>query len=566
MRRLSFCFVCLGLTIVSCGLPDVPEGDCGNDHELGHKECQCVTSDQVYSSKSWGYMGDADYLGNCKDADREYYVELDVSDIYVCLAYKCAKKTCPEGEVPDDKRRKCIPMAVCEKPNETYDRATNSCVCDTEAHWERADDGGCRCMDGYVEIRGLCEVNLENTCDVSKEVYEPAENKCLCNAELYREGEAGECRCMSDYVEIKGQCVENVEPTCDTLKEVYDSIANRCLCNADAYWEGNAGACVCMDGYVEVGGQCMESVESTCDRMKEIYDVTSNTCLCNETGHFQGIAGQCLCAPEFVEYNGRCVEPAECQEQPGTVPVLGKCVKTGDVVQFGRYQQSEVAGAPPEPLTWRILKINDNDVLMITEKIIEQHLYNPSMLDITWETCDVRSYLNGLSAAENVEANDYSGRGFVDVAFNEEERNQIKKVTNVNADGPEEWGGTPGGNDTEDWVFLLSYDEIDAYFSSNKSLVASPTSYAIRPPDGKNNIYVCETECPDNYSCINSNCTNDGSKVDYCKTNMCTAHWWLRTPGSNQKFVGFICAGENCDGTYTSYPGLRPALYLQLNP
>ena len=68
--------------------------------------------------------------------------------------------------------------------------------------------------------------------------------------------------------------------------------------------------------------------------------------------------------------------------------------------------------------------------------------------------CTLRGWLNG---------------DFFNGAFSDEERAQIVQVTNATANVP----------DTQDCVFLLSLDELNAYFPDEDSRIAEATEYAV---------------------------------------------------------------------------------------
>jgi len=54
----------------------------------------------------------------------------------------------------------------------------------------------------------------------------------------------------------------------------------------------------------------------------------------------------------------------------------------GGVIQFGGHD-------------WRVLDVQNNRALIITENIIERRPYNVELDDVTWETSTLRRYLNG---------------------------------------------------------------------------------------------------------------------------------------------------------------------------
>ena len=76
-------------------------------------------------------------------------------------------------------------------------------------------------------------------------------------------------------------------------------------------------------------------------------------------------------------------------------------MKTGDKIKFSRYE-------------WRVLDIQENAALIITEEVIERRPYHNILMDITWADCDMRKYLNGE---------------FYD-KFTENEKSRIITVTN----------------------------------------------------------------------------------------------------------------------------------------
>jgi len=63
-------------------------------------------------------------------------------------------------------------------------------------------------------------------------------------------------------------------------------------------------------------------------------------------------------------------------------PPFPKTVTNGSILVFDGYK-------------WRVLDVQANKALILTEDIIEQRTYNTQHTDITWETCALRKYLNG---------------------------------------------------------------------------------------------------------------------------------------------------------------------------
>ncbi|MCL1941555.1 MAG: DUF6273 domain-containing protein, partial [Synergistaceae bacterium] len=57
-------------------------------------------------------------------------------------------------------------------------------------------------------------------------------------------------------------------------------------------------------------------------------------------------------------------------------------LKAGQILQMGGYD-------------WRVLDVQNNRALLLCENVIEKRPYNKEKKNITWETCDLREYLNG---------------------------------------------------------------------------------------------------------------------------------------------------------------------------
>ena len=354
-----------------------------------------------------------------------------------------------------------------------------------------------QCDDGYVSDQGKRKcIAMEDRCDMNKELYDATKNTCKCDVSKHFEGKAGSCTCETNYVLINGVC--EAKQTCRE-DQVYVEADNTCACPTD-YEEQD-------------GRKCVHT--GICTGANQVYDPDKDVCVCAEGTLRFGDA--CIAKDECTGSSRRMIsqsDPGACTCFTEYTYIIDDCYKAGETLTFGRYPQDEDSDTP-SPLKWRILEINDGAALLISEYVLEQYRYHDTREDITWEKSNVRSYLNGLSAAFNKNGIDHYGKGFIDKAFTAEERRWIKQVTNKNPAAPEEWNSTPGGNDTEDKVFLLSRDEALKYFSTNKSRIASPTAYAIHPPEGSghNNLHTCQVKCSDDKTCSGSGCNMDGSNV-----------------------------------------------------
>ena len=187
----------------------------------------------------------------------------------------------------------------------------------------------------------------------------------------------------------------------------------------------------------------------------------------------------------------------------------------GDIIKFGKYE-------------WRVLDIQNKEILIISDLILEYKAYNDEHCDITWEACSLRKYLNGQ---------------FIEDTFNRNEKKLVLEVNLVNDHN--QWYGTIGGADTHDKVFCLSIEEVVRYFGDSGQLESRPKSEAHYISDQFNAARYTEDE--------------DG---------FCSVGWWLRSPGEKSFYASVVyregtirLSGEYTSGTFV---GVRPALWLHL--
>jgi len=199
----------------------------------------------------------------------------------------------------------------------------------------------------------------------------------------------------------------------------------------------------------------------------------------------------------------------------------------GDIITFGDYQ-------------WKILDIKENEILIISDQIIEQRDYHDKKEAVTWEQSEIRHYLN----------NSFFER------FSSSDKERILTTHNINADNP--WYGSIGGVDTFDRVFLLSLDEVArSYFGDSSRLLDNP-----KP----NQRYWFDRK--------------DANNVKRTALFMDLIWWWwTRTPGKNNKVAVYIHGDGNIgiqgNGisktsfntlhpiTKSNEGGIRPAMWVK---
>ena len=123
----------------------------------------------------------------------------------------------------------------------------------------------------------------------------------------------------------------------------------------------------------------------------------------------------------------------------------------GSAVTFGNYEQ----GNGQAPIEWIVLDRQEDRALLLSKYALDvKPFHEVEDRAVTWAECTLRTWLN---------------EDFYNTAFNDEERAQIVQAANTTANAP----------DTQDSVFLLSLDELNAYFPDEESRIADATEYAI---------------------------------------------------------------------------------------
>lgn len=172
--------------------------------------------------------------------------------------------------------------------------------------------------------------------------------------------------------------------------------------------------------------------------------------------------------------------------------------KVGDTITFGQGNQE-----------WVILAKEDGKVLLLSKYCIARRAYNAQRESVTWETSDIREWLNS---------------SYLDVTFSDLELPKIVEVDNENNDN--EQFGTAGGNNTKDKIFLLSIDDVNTYFPEQANRVSTMA---------------------------------DGS----------SAWWLLRSPGSGARNACFVDFDGSIDMSGHSvlhvYGAIRPALWVNFS-
>lgn len=176
-----------------------------------------------------------------------------------------------------------------------------------------------------------------------------------------------------------------------------------------------------------------------------------------------------------------------------------------------------------DPIVWRILTLEDGKALLMADKLLDCQPFHLEDGPITWGQSTLRSWLNGLGPEDNLAGIDYKDKGFVDTAFSDGEREAI--VLTANENKPNDLYGTDCGKPTQDFVFLLSNEDV-----FNSDIAAQHGFY---PKSGK------DDPAKRFRSTMYAKCKGAWwSSANGYKGN---SFWFMRTNGYTQKSVTYIC-------------------------
>ena len=206
----------------------------------------------------------------------------------------------------------------------------------------------------------------------------------------------------------------------------------------------------------------------------------------------------------------------------------------GDVFFFGNYEQDNDMSDDSELIKWRVLRVDSDRMLVLSEKILDARQYHSDHAQgAPWQSSDLRRWLNGE---------------FYERAFSDSDKAHVMKCVNPYYKNPE----FPGvaGSETTDYVFCLSILEAEDYLlSSYVSLLAEPTAYA------KAKIISA------NPSPVNP--------ADVITDPDARRPWWLRTNGWDLWLASIIHEEDRISyrGRVVTAEdvGVRPAIFLELN-
>ena len=229
--------------------------------------------------------------------------------------------------------------------------------------------------------------------------------------------------------------------------------------------------------------------------------------------------------------------------------------EAGDHIFFGHYEQDNDLKNEPEPIEWRVLEVKGDEMLLLSEYILDAQPFNDADGGNQWNNSTLREWLN---------------KEFMEAAFSAEEATAIL-LTEIDNSAAQVYYFGPGSPNTEDHVFLLSYAEVANYYKTPDDARGKTTNYA-KPK-------ILEYYEANSFtSGMRSTGTYLGKRTygdqEYDP-------WWFRSPGGNnwhKTTCSFSGKGGNdytstwrkntlhCDKVLCqSCMGIRPAMWININ-
>lgn len=217
---------------------------------------------------------------------------------------------------------------------------------------------------------------------------------------------------------------------------------------------------------------------------------------------------------------------------------------TWDCVYFGNYWQEDTNGDgiadekdKKQPVKWRVLSVDGDDAFLLADMNLDVQKYQGiTDEDVTWETCTMRSWLNDT---------------FLNNMFTKSEQEMIKVTDVINEGNPKY--SIERGNDTQDKLYLLSYNEV-----MNPKYGFASTLGGIETRETANTAYVS---------------SKWENKSESMETWSSIDDWWLRSLGgfvynnSNTHCYGGVDTGDYNYYYYANkyYMAVRPVMHLNLS-
>ena len=267
------------------------------------------------------------------------------------------------------------------------------------------------------------------------------------------------CICIENSSQPSNQC-GLTEASCSSINKKLD--IQNCICVESTNQPSNPGIPLDKEYYCRSENMTnrfeLECTEAYCQSIHKILNI--DTCFC-------------------VDQSSCTLTEADCQSSEKSLNTLNcTCeskssqISVGDLIFFGHYEQDNDTSNGKEPLAWRVLDIQANKILVITDLVIEYLKFDRLKYGTgyyNYETCTLRSWLNGYRE-RFYQPGDYEYGmlsdpiNFYDSAFSDIEKDKILTTTVIQHDNPY-YKSYSQGNSTEDKIFLLSIYEAQKYIN-----------------------------------------------------------------------------------------------------
>lgn len=199
--------------------------------------------------------------------------------------------------------------------------------------------------------------------------------------------------------------------------------------------------------------------------------------------------------------------------------------EVGDEVFFGT-METDYVKTGLERMQWYVADKQGDKLLLVSTEAVDGRYYNDQIDGPNnWENAALRSFLNQV---------------YMD-SINQYEKELVLLTTVETKDNPQY--GTTDRTITQDYMFILSAEEVELYFPNAEDRKLKPTPVAV-------------------FERININIS---SGYNYEKRDG-YSWWWVRTPGADERRISFVNEEGVIDykGRYctVSSGGVRPAMWV----
>lgn len=238
-------------------------------------------------------------------------------------------------------------------------------------------------------------------------------------------------------------------------------------------------------------------------------------------------------------------------------------IKAGYTIKYGKYEQDNNEADGSESIEWKVLDVQDNNALIVSNAVLDCKKYNETEDNVSWSDSELRQWLNS---------------SFYETAFSEDERNNItlSEINNYGTyEGYDEAGNwiisntksdlktviteTSEQKSTQDYVFLLSIDEVNKYLTSEKERKAFLSDY------GTEVFIKLGIQQAESYGSVDEKAIRTYYERSEKKYGPGFCNWWLRSSGTLDGCATAVdyegTPGQSMTVT-TNDGGVRPAMWL----